>query len=160
LDDLETAKATLFQGDSPFETRVQVSTQGFPYRSIYYYNYDVEFIKGYRHISIVTDSAKQVVAIQLLNNAPRYVQMRGHASDWHYFNFLLDRKKGKPTYGIQHAVHTNTRFVLPEAVIEVPSDVLLLQSELIDDRYPPESREWVLFWVPKKFASVMLSLTE
>ncbi len=160
LDDLETAKATLFKGDTPFETRVQVSTQGFPYRSIYYYNYDFEFIKGYRHISIVTDAAKQVVAIQLLNNTPRYVQMGNHSFDWHYFNFLLDRKKGKPSYSIAHLVHTNTRIVVSETAIEVPGNVLLLQSELIDDKYPPGSREWVLMWVPKKFASVMLSLIQ
>jgi len=169
LDTLAEAKSILFKGKPPFEIRTLVSTQGFPYSSTWYNSYDSSPQPGFGHTAIITDAAQQVVGIQFLNNVPPAPLPIMHTPEWHYFNFLQNRKKGVTTYQIAHQFvgleqpnqppvflpwKRGERIVLPTS----NNDRLVLASGLIDST--GKVREWVLLILPRKYIGVMLSVIE
>ncbi|MDF1755165.1 MAG: hypothetical protein P1U89_20420 [Verrucomicrobiales bacterium] len=144
LDDLEKAKELLNSkfGTSKMTSNNIVSTSGFPHDTIYYHEIDGQF-SGFNHLILVTDGADQVVAVQLLNNAPRAVWLTGHTNAWSVYNFTQNRRKGNSSYRIAHKV------------VDL-GKVIRIDSELIDSRY--KSREWVSLYLPKKFAGIIRHL--
>jgi len=183
------AEQKLFGNSVPPRTKVLVGTLGFPYASISYHSYAQETVPGYGHTSILTDAADQVVGFQFLNNVPPYVLLVGHhRPDWRCFNFVQNRKKGTPSYRIAHVLWVDGELVTnagdpsglvpgggiglvpgtvpaaAEPVLPLPTGtgagIVVVSSELIDNAFPPKSREWVLLVLPRKFVGVMMATLE
>lgn len=124
-------------------SRNQISAAGFPAGSIYSYDFSGEF-DGYSHLILAVDNADQVVAVQLLQNAPKHVILTSHSNKWSVYNFLQARKKGTSTYAIDYKVSRDQ------------AGVVIIDSELIDAN--KKSREWVKLFVPVKFASLIVHI--
>jgi hypothetical protein len=144
LQKLGDAKRQLFAGKSAVNLagRMQVGTSGFPAGSIYFHDFRCEVHPGFEHVVIITDSADQVIGIQFLENAPKSRFLEGHSTKWSTYNFVQNRRKAKPTYLIAHVIQNSN------------PDVLCWKSELLDNT--GKSREWVEWYLPKKFAGLIL----
>lgn len=119
-----------------------VGTSGFPSGSIYYHSFKGSF-DGFGHLTLVTDSDRQVVAVQLLNNAPKSQLLSGHSKKWSLFNFVQNRSKGSSDYAIAYKVETI-------------GEILVVDSELVDKE--EKSREWNRLYMPRKFAGIIVHL--
>ncbi len=142
LDELNKARETLearYGNLTPLTNNI-VGTSGFPSDSIHYHAFKGSF-DGFGHLILVTDSDKQVVAVQLLNNTPKSRLLSGHSNKWSVFNFIQNRRKGSSSYAIAYKV-------------EATGEVLQIDSELVDKSH--KSREWIRLFLPKKFAGLLL----
>jgi len=144
LEELDKAREILeakFGTLNPLTNNI-VGTSGFPSDSIYYHSFKGSF-DGFGHLTLVTDSDRQVVAVQLLNNVPKSNLLSGHSNKWSLFNFVQNRRKGSSDYAIAYKV-------------EVTDKILVIDSELVDKE--KKSREWDKLYMPKKFAGIILHL--
>ncbi|HRQ87894.1 MAG TPA: hypothetical protein PLA50_03795 [Bacteroidia bacterium] len=116
-----------------------VGTSGFPGSTIHFHDFDIP-LDGFTRLTLVTDAADQLVAVQLLNNTPKSLLLSGHSSQWSLFNFINNRRKGSSAYRIAYEVDTVDK-------------VLQIDSELIDKDLKP--REWTRLYMPVKFAAVV-----
>ena len=144
LEELDKAREILkakYGALNPLTNNI-VGTSGFPSDSIYYHSFKGSF-DGYGHLTLVTDSDRQVVAVQLLNNIPKSRLLSGHSNKWSLFNFVQNRIKGSSDYAIAYKVETTDK-------------ILVIDSELVDRER--KSREWDRLYMPKKFAGIILHL--
>lgn len=144
LEELDKAREILkarFGTVNPLTNNI-VGTSGFPARSIYYHSFKGSF-DGFGHLILVTDSDRQVVAVQLLNNIPQSTLLTGHSNEWSVFNFIQDRRKGSSDYSIAYKV-------------EASEKLLVIHSELLDK--VGKSREWNRLYLPRRFAAIIQHL--
>lgn len=144
LEELDKAREILeakYGALNPLTNNI-VGVSGFPSDSIYYHSFKGSF-DGFGHLTLVTDSDRQVVAVQLLNNAPKTKLLSDHSSKWSLFNFVQNRSKGNSDYAIGYKVETL-------------NGILVIDSELVDRE--KKSREWNRLYMPKKFAGIILHL--
>jgi hypothetical protein len=144
LEELDKAReilASKYGNLNPLTNNI-VGTSGFPSDSIYYHSFKGNF-DGFGHLTLVTDSDKQVVAVQLLNNVPKSNLLGGHSNKWSVFNFVQNRRKGSSDYAIAYKVETTGK-------------ILVIDSELVDKER--KSREWDRLYMPKKFAGIIMHL--
>lgn len=143
---LQEARTVLGKGAAvPLKSSAKSLTPGFPAASMSYYDTSGKFDEDFGHAVFVADAGGHVVALQFTDNAPKMVWLTGHTSSWSTFNFVQTRRKGVSSYLIAH----KTKDL---------GSVIRLDSELIDANR--KSRERIRLFIPKKFASIVVSIIE
>ena len=79
-------------------SHVRLATPGFPRNSLYYVAYDGNFEQHFNRLYLVTDGAKQVVCVQLVNEHPR--SGCESAGNWSTYNFINTRLRASPLVGV------------------------------------------------------------
>lgn len=126
LAPLATARRNLnLENTNP--TRTKITTPGLPVASLTANAFTGIFPGGYTTLTLVTDSADQVVSVHLADDTPR--QRTAEITDtggYHTYNFIAQRVKGAGQMVIKH-----------EIVREgVPAGVVVVDSLLIDPNAP------------------------
>ena len=82
----------------------KVICPGFPRDSFFHYSFSGNYEGHYNQLYIVTDKADQVVAIQLVAEAPKVDQVDAPSkpTEWHAYNFVNSRTKGTKRLWIDH----------------------------------------------------------
>jgi hypothetical protein len=111
---------------------------GFPYLSTFSHSFNGSFEDGFNTIYLVTDKAKQVVAVQFGSVAPKTTppETRGQC-----FDFVNTRTKSLTTNRVGHAV------------ISKGADVIAIDSVLFDVDRPKHSTR---LYLPKPLMELIL----
>lgn len=136
-------------------SRVPVATAGFPRNSLYYIGYDGAFEGHFNRLYLVTDTANQVVAVQLLDEHPksRWKSASSLASaNWNTYNFVNARMRASDITRVN-------------AVAKREGEVIAIDTQLYQfvrkrlgrsnvDRY--EEQENAKLFIPMPFARIIL----
>jgi hypothetical protein len=151
----------------------KVICPGFPRDSFFHYAFSGNFEGHYNQLYIVVDKADQVVAIQLVSEAPKIDS--DHAprkqADWHAYNFVNSRTKGSKRIWIEHKpfyedpngwieYSATSTYRQPKSPVDVLRiDSLLINPALTDAGYA--GRNWkaleaVRLYLPKPMMQLIL----
>jgi len=118
-----------------------VTTAGFPRGSFVYHKFDGDFGAGVNKLLLVTDQTDQVVAVQLVVEAPKRRRMKGHSRKRGLYNIIQMRRKGSTHWAVARKAHYR-------------NGVLRLDHEVIDKKGAP--REFTRVFLPKPLIGLVL----
>lgn len=148
LAPLDQAAATLGLGNP--KPRQPLDTDGFPSKSLFVHEYESSVSNRYDRLLLVTDGADQTVAIQLMDSRPDSFLVRENPqqrppTDWHLYNLVKNRTKGRSESAIFHHIERDSE------------DVLRIHSEYVSSQ--GETRECAVLFMPQPLVNLMLLLT-
>ena len=84
---------------------ITVSCPGFPFHSLFGVSFKGSFENGFDGVVLVTDSAKQVVAVQFTSVSTKKIKLDGLRQKWEWvtFDFVNTRIKGQDTALVRHS---------------------------------------------------------
>ena len=136
-------------------SRVPVAAPGFPKNSTYYIGYDGAFEGHFNRLYLVTDTAKQVVAIQLVDEHPKGRWKSAAAlaaATWSTYNFINARMRASDTVRVQAVSKRQGNIILIDT--QVYQRVRTRAGRKNVDRY--EEQENAKLFIPIPFARIIL----
>ena len=136
-------------------SRVPVAAPGFPKNSTYYIGYDGAFEGHFNRLYLVTDTAKQVVAIQLVDEHPKGRWKSAAAlaaATWITYNFINARMRASDTVRVQAVSKRQGNIILIDT--QVYQRVRTRAGRKNVDRY--EEQENAKLFIPIPFARIIL----
>lgn len=82
----------------------QLHCTAFPSKSFTYHAFDGQFGDGFNKLILVCDRAMQVVAVELVDEAPRREPSMAGSTEWCVYDFIQSGTKGCNTWRIGHRV--------------------------------------------------------
>jgi hypothetical protein len=150
MDSDEAAGILGVRGHIP--SRVRVATPGFPRNTLSYTAYDGNFEGHFNRLYVVTDTANQVVCVQLVDEHPRPGDAQG---SWNTYNFINTRLRASPCV---HVVDEST----PQG------DVMQVETRMYEPRKVDrrgrctdyQEMESTKLLIPIPFARIILHCTQ
>ena len=139
----------------------KMASSGFPVSSLYHYGFAGQYEGGYNQLYIVTDSADQVVSIQLVAEHPRGDIPNVKYDDWHVYNFVNARHKSLSTLQIGYSIHDKSDTLVIDSVLR-DSGLHASRSRSVGTKVTqPTSHsgpclESVRWYLPKPLAGLIL----
>jgi hypothetical protein len=173
LDSLETAVKKISEDEdlkynfrsTKISSRNRIESPGFPLDSFHFHSFDVISDQdNVNQIIFIVDDYTRVVALQEVIESPKSIRLYEHTTDRSVYNFVQNRRKGRPSYKIsynngqsglsQNRVENRLipRFIVgPRSLDQVR---IVLEAELIDDENNP--REFSRLILPYNIAKIFL----
>jgi hypothetical protein len=136
-------------------SKVLVACPGLPRDSFYYYAIDGHFEGEFNRLYLVVDRADQVVAVELVDEAPhqRALLRAGVDDGWHTYDFINTRTKAITTLKITQKLEQHT------------SDLIRVDSTLIDIEKQGYStvnvvKQMTRWYVPQPIVELVLTCVQ
>jgi hypothetical protein len=161
-----------------------VTSSVFPPNSLFQHEFPGNFEDGFTRLYLVTDTADQIVAIQLQDNSSREERWfpdvgNNYSTEWSLFNFLGDGKKANPNWQIGFHVCQGSKRVfgyppranaynpaglgptgVNEGVVRVDSDLYSMTRDRWNMVTDAKSRQRVRIYLPQPLVDLMLYVSQ
>lgn len=101
---------------------ITVSCPGMPFHSLFGVSFKGSFENGFDGVVLVTDSAKQVVAVQFTNVSTKKIKLDRlrDKKEWVTFDFVNTRTKGQDVAMVRHGTETYGKVLKIDSVFVKP----------------------------------------
>ncbi|RFC42351.1 MAG: hypothetical protein DVB28_001927 [Verrucomicrobia bacterium] len=101
---------------------ITVSCPGMPYHSLFGVSFKGKFENGFDGVVLVTDSAKQVVAVEFTNVSTKKITLDRLSTkkEWVTFDFVNTRTKGQDAAMVRHGTETYGKVLRIDSVFVNP----------------------------------------
>lgn len=129
-------------GNKSRVSKAQVAVGGWPNSSTHFHSIDYRDTPPFNRLHFVTDDADRVIAVQLVEEAPKSSSSPNRPSSWTSYDFVNLRRSGSKNLGVFAAVRNEENLVV-------------IESKLIDPRRSPADRYYVRLMMPREVAGII-----